>query len=45
MESIEILKYFLKIIEKSPLYGIFVNKRSLSMGWDGQIVEKVYEKL
>lgn len=44
-DYIEILKYFLKIIEKNPLYEIFVNKRSLSMGWDEQIVEKVYEKL
>lgn len=44
-DYIDILKYFLAIIEKNPVYRLFITKRRLSNGWDGQIVEKVYEEL
>ena len=44
-DYIDILKYFLAIIEKNPLYRLLITKKRLSIGWDGKIVEKVYEKL
>ena len=44
-DYIYILKYFLNIIEEKPLLKLFVNKERLSIGWDRQIVQKVYSKL
>ena len=42
-DYISILKYLLKVVEKKPLYNLITTKEKLSMSWDGQIVEKIYE--
>ena len=44
-DYIYILKYFLNVLEKNPLLKIIVSKERLSIGWDGQIVKKVYKEL
>ena len=44
-DYINILRYFLDVIEKHPLYKLVISKERLSVGWDGQIVEKIYEQL
>ena len=44
-DYIDILKYFLDVIEKHPLYKLVISKKRLSVGWDGQVVKKVYERL
>ena len=44
-DYIYILKYFLNIVEEKPLLKLFINKERLSIGWDRQIVKKVYNKL
>ena len=44
-DYIEILKYFLDVIEDHPLYSIIITRDRLSVGWDKQIVKKVYKKL
>ena len=44
-DYIYILKYFLNIVEEKPLLKLFINKERLSIGWDRQIVKKVYIKL
>lgn len=44
-DYIDILKYFLKTIKKNPLFKNLITKERLSIGWDAQIVKKVYEKL
>ena len=44
-DYIGILKYFLGVIEKHPLYKSVISKERLSVGWDGKIVKKIYERL
>ena len=44
-DYIDILKYFLAVVEKHPLYKLVISKERLSVGWDGQIVKKVYNLL
>lgn len=44
-DYIDILKYFLAVVEKHPLYKLVISKERLSVGWDGQIVKKVYSLL
>lgn len=44
-DYIDILRYFLDVVEKNPLYKILISKERLSVGWDGRIIEKVYERL
>lgn len=44
-DYIFILKYFLNVIEKNPLYKLLVTKEKLSAGWDKQIVKKIYNEL
>ena len=44
-DYVYILKYFLNIVEEKPLLNLFINKERLSIGWDRQIVKKVYNKL
>ena len=44
-DYVYILKYFLNIVEEKPLLKLFINKERLSIGWDRQIVKKVYNKL
>lgn len=44
-DYINILKYFLNVIEEHPLYKLVISKERLSIGWDGQIVKKVYVRL
>lgn len=44
-DYISILRYFLDVVEKNPLYKLVITKKRLSAGWDGQIVEKVYNQL
>ena len=44
-EYIEVLKYFLDVINKKPIYKLFITKEKLSSGWDGKIIKKIYNKL
>lgn len=44
-DYIDILKYFLDIVKKHPIYEFIITKEKLSLGWDGQIVKKVYNQL
>ena len=44
-DYIGILKYFLNVIENHPLYNTIISKERLSVGWDGKIVEKIYQQL
>ncbi len=44
-DYIDILKYFLDVVEKNPIYKLIVTKERLSVGWDQQIVRKVYNQL
>ena len=44
-DYIDILRYFLAVVEKHPLYKLVISKKKLSVGWDGQIIEKVYNLL
>ena len=44
-DYIEILKYFLDIIEEIPLYKLFVSRERLSVGWDRRVIKKVYDEL
>ena len=44
-DYIDILKYFLDVVEKNPIYKLIVTKERLSVGWDQQIVKKVYDQL
>ena len=44
-DYIDILEYFLDVVEKNPIYKLIVTKERLSVGWDQQIVKKVYDKL
>ena len=40
-----ILKYLLDIVEKHPQYKAFITKERLSVGWDRQIIRRVYDQL
>lgn len=44
-DYIDILEYFLDVVEKNPIYKLIVTKERLSVGWDQQIVKKVYDQL
>ena len=44
-DYIDILEYFLDVVEKNPIYRLIVTKERLSVGWDQQIVKKVYDQL
>lgn len=44
-DYIYILEYFLDVVEKNPIYKLIVTKERLSVGWDQQIVKKVYDQL
>lgn len=44
-DYIDILKYFLNVIEDKPLLRLFITKEKLSIGWDRRIVEKTYNEL
>lgn len=44
-DYIEILKYFLQVVENHPVYSLIITKELLSIGWDKQIVKKVYKQL
>ena len=44
-DYINILKYFLAVIEDKPIHRVLTNKETLSVGWDGQTVKRVYDKL
>lgn len=44
-DYIDILKYFLAVVEKHPLYKLVISKERLSVGWDGQVVKKIYNLL
>ena len=44
-DYINILKYFLNVIENNSLLKLVINKEKLSLGWDGKIVKKVYNNL
>lgn len=43
-DYIYILKYLLEVVSDKP-YGVLITKGLLSLGWDGQIVDKVYKRL
>ena len=40
-DYIDILEYFLDVVEKNPIYKSIVTKERLSVGWDQQIVKRV----
>ncbi len=44
-DYIDILEYFLDVVEKNPIYKSIVTKDRLSVGWDQQIVKRVYDQL
>lgn len=44
-DYIDILEYFLDVVEKKPIYKSIVTKERLSVGWDQQIVKRVYDQL
>ena len=44
-DYIMILKYFLDVVEEHPLYSLIITREMLSLGWDKQIVKKVYNEL
>ncbi len=44
-DYIDILKYILNIAENNPLYSLIINKKKLSIGWNKEIVKKVYNRL
>lgn len=44
-DYIDILEYFLDVVEKNPIYKSIVIKERLSVGWDQQIVKRVYDQL
>ena len=44
-DYIDILEYFLDVVEKIPIYKSIVTKERLSVGWDQQIVKRVYDQL
>lgn len=44
-DYIDILEYFLDVLEKNPIYKSIVTKERLSVGWDQQIVKRVYDQL
>lgn len=44
-DYIDILEYFLNVVEKNPIYKSIVTKERLSVGWDQQIVKRVYDQL
>lgn len=44
-DYISILKHFLAALEEKPLHKLIVSKERLSVGWDRQIVKKVYDRL
>lgn len=39
-DYIDILEYFLDVVERNPIYKLIVTKERLSVGWDQQIVKK-----
>ena len=44
-DYIRVLKYLLDIIDDNPLYKLIITKKRLSIGWDRQIINKIYEQL
>ena len=44
-DYIRVLKYLLDTIDDNPLYKLIITKKRLSMGWDRQIINKIYEQL
>lgn len=44
-DYISILKYFLDAIDNNPLYKLIITKKKLSIGWDGQVIKKIYDQL
>lgn len=44
-DYIDILDYFLGAIQGNPWYELRITKESLSRGYDGKIVQKIYERL
>lgn len=44
-DYIGILKYFLEVIEEIPLYKLFITKERLSVGWNRQVIKKIYDNL
>jgi hypothetical protein len=43
-DYIIILKYFLKILEGTPFSAV-INKKTVSVGWEGEIIQKIYAQL
>lgn len=44
-DYINILKYLLDIVEKKSIYKSIITKERLSVGWNQQIIKKVYDQL
>lgn len=44
-DYINILRYFLNIVKDDSFYSILITKRNLSIGYDGQVIDKIYKNL
>ena len=44
-DYIEILRYFLNVLEQNQLYKNIITKEKLSIGWNNQIIKKVYDSI
>lgn len=44
-DYINVLKYFLETVKDNPLFKFIITKESLSLGWNKQIVKKIYNQL
>lgn len=44
-DYIKILKHFLEVVNGDPLYSLIINKKSLSFGFDGRVIDKIYNSL
>ena len=44
-DYINVLKYFLKFIEQNASYKKYITKKNLSVGYNGQIIKKIYDLL
>lgn len=44
-DYIEILKYVLRVVEANPIYSLIMRKEQLAVGWNKEIVKKVYNRL
>jgi hypothetical protein len=42
---IKILNYFWKVLKAHPIYSVVLKKDDLARGWDGNIINKILDKI